>query len=91
VRPWVCLPGRRQGPLHRVLPRIAIRRARQPEQNRHNSVKNLVQDSILSTYYSQSQGASFAPIGMAWGNFLLLRNLAIFEIYHATRFIGPAL
>jgi hypothetical protein len=22
VRPWACLPGRRLGPLHRVLPRI---------------------------------------------------------------------
>ena len=39
---------------------------------RHNSVKNLVRHSILSTYsyYSQSQGASFAPIWMTWGDIL---------------------
>ena len=49
--------------------------------NRHNSVKNLVRVSILSTYCSQSQGASFAPIWVAWGNFLLLRNVTISEIY----------
>jgi hypothetical protein len=33
--------------------------------NRHNSVKILVRDSILSTYCSQSLGASFAPVWMA--------------------------
>ena len=37
--------------------------------NRHNSVKNLVRDTILSTHYSQSRGASFVPIWMAWENF----------------------
>jgi hypothetical protein len=49
--------------------------------NRHNSVKKLVRDSILSTYCSQSQGASFVPIWGAWENFLLLRNVTIPEIH----------
>ena len=49
--------------------------------NRHNSIKNLVRNSILSTYCSQSQGASFAPIWAAWKHFLFLHNVTISEIY----------
>jgi hypothetical protein len=42
VLPWACLPGRRLGPLHRVLPRIlAIFEKRLA----NNAGKNILQDS----------------------------------------------
>jgi hypothetical protein len=49
--------------------------------NRHNSIKKIVRDSILSTYCSQSRDESFVPIWMARENVLLLHNVPISEIY----------
>jgi hypothetical protein len=67
--------------------------------NRHNLVKNLVRDSILSTYYSKSQGASFAPIWTAWeifycyvtGPFLRYTNSNSAGGRLGVSYVGPAL